>query len=245
MPIKLNATEKKARTLLIDVAKGAIETRFPRLIGYKEFWKHIFPDETWGQALGKRLTPIVSKISAFELEHGRAPLNELVVRMDTREPGYDWDDLRNGFHNDFNVPLAVFESHAAAQRACWDVWGRQATSLPPPRGGKPKHALTEAEEGEPEDRTVRFRKRNAQIILECKERDHYGCKSCGFRLRVDGVYIIDCHHKYPLGNYENAKITNLDDLMCLCPTCHRIAHARKPFPLGIEEIRKARRLPTT
>jgi len=240
VPIRLNATEETARVLLIDVAKGAIKTRFPRLIGYKEFWEHMYPDEAWGQAKANRIVSVMSNISAYELEHGRELLNELVVRTGTREPGEDWASIRKS-----HVPLPAYASHAAAQRACWDFWGRQTTSPSPPRGGRPKRAPTEAEEGEPEDRTVRFRKRNAQIIQQCKERDNYKCKSCKFRLRVDGVYIIDCHHKYPLGNNETAKITYLDDLMCLCPTCHRVAHTRRPLPLGIKEIRKARGLPTT
>jgi hypothetical protein len=199
VPIKLDATEKEARALLIDVAKGAIKTRFPRLIGYKEFWEQIFPDVAFGQGQARRIAAIIYKISAYELEHDREPLNELVVMTDTREPGSDWADLRNGFHETFHVPLPAYESHSAAQRACWDFWGRQA-SPPPPRGGRPKRAPTEAEEGEPEDRTVRFRKRNAQIIRECKERDKHKCKACTFRLRVCETYIIDCHHKYPLGN---------------------------------------------
>lgn len=98
----------------------------------------------------------------------------------------------------------------------------------------------EVDEGEPEDRTITFRKRNAAIIQTCKERDRYTCRACGFYLKVGANYIIDCHHQIPLGNNKNSKITKLDDLLCLCPTCHRIAHTRTPEPLGIDQIRAVR-----
>ena len=100
----------------------------------------------------------------------------------------------------------------------------------------------QVEEGYDEDRTRRFRVRNAWIIDLCKKRDNYTCKACQFRLDLQGVFIIDCHHKNPLGATDGARITKEEDLICLCPTCHRIAHTGKPLPLGIEEIRKARGL---
>jgi hypothetical protein len=94
----------------------------------------------------------------------------------------------------------------------------------------------EAEEGYRGDRTTTFLSRNASIIVRRKERDGQRCQVCEFRVEVHGKYIIDCHHKYPL---TGVVVTRLDDLVCLCPSCHRIAHTRKS-PLTLDEIRSVR-----
>jgi hypothetical protein len=97
----------------------------------------------------------------------------------------------------------------------------------------------EAEEGYQGDRTTFFRSRNQEIIASRKARDDYRCQACEFRLELQGQYIIDCHHKYPFAGVPGVRVTRLDDLICLCPTCHRISHTRKT-PLTVEEIRAAR-----
>jgi hypothetical protein len=230
--IQLNDKEKKARTLLVKVAKGEInDTSFAGLIGYKDFWER-FSKERWTRANNKAIVSLVTRISGYELQHDRPMLNELVVNVSgdkKRLPGEKLTGIRRYLRTAFDVRPPPYKTHAEAQRACWEYWGKQTSEL-----------ATTAEEGEPEDRTVRFRKRHMKIINACKERDNYKCKVCDFRLKVGNNYVIDCHHKYPLGNSLKAVITNLDDLVCLCPTCHRIAHTRRPFPLDIEEIWVAR-----
>lgn len=66
--------------------------------------------------------------------------------------------------------------------------------------------------------------------------DNYRYQVCKFRLEVDGTFIIDCHHKKPIGLLDAVTVTKLDDLVCLCPTCHRIAHTQR-YPLDLDEIR--------
>jgi predicted HNH restriction endonuclease len=95
----------------------------------------------------------------------------------------------------------------------------------------------EAEEGYLRDKTGVFLTRNRRIVAERKEKDSYKCQACGFRFESQGKYVIDCHHIDPLAG---PTVTNLNDLVCLCPTCHRIAHTRK-FPLRVEEIRATRK----
>lgn len=236
MPIRLSHAERQARKRLVSVAKRqVINTRFLGLIGYQEFWE-LISNEPWGQGKRGEIIELITRISAYEIERHRPPLNELVVRVSgdkKGEPGEEWQKIRDYLHTNFGVPLPPYASHAEAQRACWEYWGG--------RIARPATA-TEVEEGELEDRTVRFRRRNASIIQRCKQRDNYTCRSCSFRLKVGDNYIIDCHHRYPLGSNANAVITNIDDLICLCPTCHRVAHTRRPLPLWIEEIRAARSL---
>lgn len=76
--------------------------------------------------------------------------------------------------------------------------------------------------------------RNADIVLKCKERDKHTCRSCGFSLRVNGKSVVECHHLVPLANSDEC-VTSVDALICLCPTCHRIAHTSNP-PLSLKEI---------
>jgi len=50
-------------------------------------------------------------------------------------------------------------------------------------------------------------------------------------LRLNGSYLIECHHKHPLS--AGVRDTIIGDLISLCPTCHRITHTGdEPLPLG-------------
>jgi len=86
----------------------------------------------------------------------------------------------------------------------------------------------------------------AQGLLNCEGEtdkiiDDYTCQACSFRLEVsEGKFIIEVHHLNPLGELANASLTSIDDLVCLCPTCHRIAHTRPRSPLPLAEIRALR-----
>lgn len=92
----------------------------------------------------------------------------------------------------------------------------------------------DAIEGYAKERRYLSHHRNAAIVLSCKERDNYTCKACGLSLRVNGRSIIECHHLVPLAS-AGKRLTILDELICLCPTCHRVAHTSNP-PLLLEKI---------
>jgi len=86
------------------------------------------------------------------------------------------------------------------------------------------------------------RTRNAQLAKKRKEIDNYTCQVCGFCLSYKGRYVVDCHHLDPLAETGERKPT-LDNLVTLCPTCHRIAHLQSP-PLQPHEIRSLRGIGT-
>ena len=81
--------------------------------------------------------------------------------------------------------------------------------------------------------------RNQALASQCKVRDKYTCQACDFKLKLNGRYVIECHHKNPIG-LGGVRETCLSDLVSLCPTCHRIAHTRKE-PLDVEEIALVRK----
>lgn len=76
--------------------------------------------------------------------------------------------------------------------------------------------------------------RNSKIVFQRYKEDKFTCQVCKFKLEMkNGKYVIECHHKTPL---LKETITKLSDLVCLCPTCHRIAHKRRE-PFTLEEIK--------
>lgn len=80
--------------------------------------------------------------------------------------------------------------------------------------------------------------RNSSLASKRKALDNHTCQACSFRFQLGERYVIDVHHLNPLGA-SGETITTLEDLVSLCPTCHRIAHMRNP-PYSINEIREFR-----
>lgn len=83
-----------------------------------------------------------------------------------------------------------------------------------------------------------MRSRDAKLVEARRVKDDHTCQVCGFRLEVKtGKFIIEVHHLKPLGSFAEATVTRIEDLVCLCPTCHRIAHSRPKHPLSVTEIK--------
>lgn len=94
----------------------------------------------------------------------------------------------------------------------------------------------EALEGYNEDRIITSNNRNLEISKKRKVLDKYTCQVCNFQKQVNGKWIIEVHHLSPL-SITGETITSINDLVSLCPTCHRIAHTKKP-PYNPREIKK-------
>jgi hypothetical protein len=232
LSIRLTDAEKDVRKLLIRVANGSIRLRRRGLIACKELWQ--CPDlrvKPWSGSYGwgrkhQTFLRLLKKISEFELQHSRPPLGELVVNQRTGEPVQSCLAIQ-GNPADSLTHRVSYRSCRDAHDACWRHWGRRQTEL-------------QAEEGYQQDRTTKFRSRNSGLISACRQRDDNTCQACGFRISVGGIFMIDVHHQHPLGLTDKPKVTSLQELVCLCPTCHRIAHTRK-LPLTLEEIRHVRK----
>lgn len=91
-------------------------------------------------------------------------------------------------------------------------------------------------EGQINERKYLYRSRNRLIVEQRKKLDKNKCQACGFVLKINDYHLIDVHHKNPLSE-DGVRITEISDLVCLCPTCHRIAHTRKP-PYSEMEIKQ-------
>ncbi|MDC9524253.1 HNH endonuclease [Pseudoalteromonas sp. Angola-30] len=95
---------------------------------------------------------------------------------------------------------------------------------------------TEAVEGYGEDRVILSKKRNVALSQQRKELDQNTCQVCGFHKQVNGKWVIEVHHLSPL-SITGETVTSIEDLISLCPTCHRVAHTKKP-PYKVKEIKQ-------
>ncbi len=98
-----------------------------------------------------------------------------------------------------------------------------------------------ANEGDLVKRTITFRKRN-RAIIEAKKRTSHGiCEACSMafkdRYSLSGKDCLHVHHKSPMAERDGAKVTNLGDLVLLCPNCHAVVHVFSPA-LTLEQLKK-------
>lgn len=106
---------------------------------------------------------------------------------------------------------------------------------------QPPQVYAEGAEGIQRERVYMSRSRDPRLVEARKERDDFTCQVCQFRLVLgQDKYVIDVHHLRPLGVEGGRVLTSIDDLVCLCPTCHRIAHSRREAPLPLAEIKRIR-----
>lgn len=95
--------------------------------------------------------------------------------------------------------------------------------------------LVNALEGEEAERKIKIKRRAAwlgqRFWSERKKASTIRCDDCGFdpatRTSLAGLPVrglFDIHHKNPMA--EGMRRTTTQDLALLCPTCHRIEHAR-------------------
>lgn len=90
-------------------------------------------------------------------------------------------------------------------------------------------------EGYKHDHLITSHSRNRRIVQSRKRMDDYTCRACGFQLAIGGKHVIECHHTKPI-SAMGVHDVSIAELICLCPTCHRIAHLRSR-PFSVDEIR--------
>jgi predicted HNH restriction endonuclease len=124
------------------------------------------------------------------------------------------------------------------------VWGLMPEYLQSTKneGQYQNPAYEEGLEGIIREQHYLVRSRDPRLVEERKVHDRYTCQVCRFRLEVEsGKFIIDVHHLKPLGQMVGVNITSIEELVCLCPTCHRIAHSRPSGPFSPQEVKVLRK----
>lgn len=88
---------------------------------------------------------------------------------------------------------------------------------------------------------VRRRERNPRNRLLCIRIHGERCTACGLEPRLKygaAGGVVEVHHLQPLSMLGEPRAYDpRTDLVPLCPTCHRVAHTRRPLPWSPEEIR--------
>lgn len=81
------------------------------------------------------------------------------------------------------------------------------------------------------------RRKKAKVL---KDTGKLACEACGDdaseKYGQIGSGVVDAHHTSPLHTLTDPTETALADLALLCPTCHRVIHAAKPW-LTVAELR--------
>ncbi len=99
-------------------------------------------------------------------------------------------------------------------------------------GFVPERFLESWQEGEVEERLKKERKRNRQYRPRVFEVYGTNCMACGYV--PPQTDVMDVHHLDPIA--EGERKTTIEDLVVLCPTCHRHAHIESP-PIPMERLK--------
>ena len=219
---KLRTTARDLKTILGPVeferlqdiwAQGEKRWRwsvaFPIVESY-EIIGHPKAKDVLGQAGYRRLFQRSSATLRVLEEDERAALSDLEIRQRPAENA--WIGIEDEF--------AIAEASKIESRVLRQI----------------RKDLTDtALEGMMADRRGRVRTRAAwladRFIRERRRAGTLYCDECGFDPStvsgIDGILprsLLDVHHLHPLD--EGARYTTTADFALLCPTCHRIEHAR-------------------
>ena len=93
-------------------------------------------------------------------------------------------------------------------------------------------------------RYERDKKLREAVIKDFKKK-HHGklfCSICGFDFEKVygelGKDFIEVHHTVPLSDVKNEHDVKVEDMICVCPNCHKMIHHRKPV-LTPDELKNA------
>jgi len=72
-------------------------------------------------------------------------------------------------------------------------------------------------------KTAKMLIRNPKFARLVKEKAKYVCEICGEKpfMQKNGLPYAEAHHKSEL---SKTKIDNPNDMICVCPTCHKVVH---------------------
>lgn len=192
-------------------------------------------NELGGQAGYNELYPKAKKLWE-ERNHGQAsPAFEATIRRTVEDHGESSDNFKKRKEKKPSLEPLFYslEGHGKG------VWGLVSGCLDETASPSAPVAYQAGVEGILKEGRYLRRSRNPWLVEARKKQDDHACQACGYRQQGEaGSFIIDVHHLNPLAAApEGGLETQLEDLICLCPNCHRIAHSRKDKPLDLNEIK--------
>ncbi len=155
------------------------------------------------------------------------------------------DPIEAGGEITINYSRGWFETHNIRCRCGSDnCWGciyqnddEQSESPKPKRGS----SIQISEEGKRFEKKCKGYERSSKLRQAVIERDGYVCRVCGKSLEETyGSYakkLIEVHHGVPVSSNNGASFeSSIEDMIAICPNCHRVLHHRFPEKPGKEAI---------
>lgn len=108
-------------------------------------------------------------------------------------------------------------------------------------------SLEEFEEGKQVLKKHLKRERNSRLIKEAKQNfiNQHGslhCEACDFNFKdkynIADVEFIEAHHLKPISELKEGEKTKIEDIVMLCPNCHRMIHKYRPWISEKRDIKK-------
>lgn len=148
-----------------------------------------------------------------------------------------------------NYSRGWFECHdikcQCGSEGCWGyIYHNNKQSKPQKVKNNPSIQISE--EGKSFEKTGIEYERSAKLRKAVIERDGYVCRVCGKSLEETyGSYakkFIEVHHGVPVSSNNGASFeSSIEDMIAICPNCHRVLHHRfpeKPGKKAIEKLQK-------
>jgi 5-methylcytosine-specific restriction protein A len=127
------------------------------------------------------------------------------------------------------------EDHVAVVAAAAEIV-RAFEDLSTEGRAEPDSYEYEADESGIVTRTHRHRERDRRLVAAkrnqvLEETGALACEACGWDAEaLHGVpSIVECHHLRAVSDLEPGERTRLADVRLVCPNCHRLIHARRPW----------------
>ena len=158
--------------------------------------------------------------------------------------------LKKGNEITINYSRGWFKCHnigcQCGSEGCWGYIYQNDNEQSEAPKAKSAPSIQISEEGKSFEKTGIEYERDPKLRKAVIERDGYVCRVCGKSLEETyGSYakkLIEVHHCVPVSSNNGASFeSSIEDMIAICPNCHRVLHHRfpeKPGKKAIEKLQK-------
>lgn len=219
--IKLNNVEQQIAEILVEAAKSR------RTVSFTEIMKRVGIGR---RNIGQYLSHIGHKCKELTLP----VITVLVVYKGTNRVGRGYVEFESNFEN--NPALVQSETNKVWNNGAWSDLVENIVEI----DGVWTHDIV-TKEGATTCVKRNVKIRDMRLRNTCLELKGYKCCVCGFEgTKVYGKNfknIIEVHHLNPIANGNRE--STVDDLVPVCPNCHRALHSKPGIePYTVEELKK-------
>lgn len=217
--ITLNEFEQQIAAILVEAAN------VERTVSFTEIMKRVGISR---RKIGKYLSQIGNKCK----ELGLPIITVLVVYKGTSKVGKGYIEFEPDFIN--NPSLVKSQTEKVYKQKNWSGLVNIAYDIDGVWLEK------SSDEGEREYVKIAVPYRDVKLRDECLKKYGRVCAVCGFDGSKYGISpntVIEVHHKNPIKN--GVRKTTVDDLVPVCPNCHKALHSKSGgAPYTVEELKK-------